>query len=179
MIDRLPDWNVRNLRPAFNDLESATVLEMMYKLYGKNQELIDDYNKFATEINTKIEAFETSTNKDIECFKAEITKILHDYIAILDEKLKLQDKEIQESIVYIEENITEGVKEVINQMKESGELDEGILNAFNEVDKRVNTLENANSNLSARVDTLENANLSANYNEETKELILTVRKEGA
>ena len=50
MIGNLPTWNFNNLKPSFNDLESATAVEMVYKLYGKNRELIDDYNKFLNDI---------------------------------------------------------------------------------------------------------------------------------
>lgn len=142
MIENLPPWNFNNLKPSFNDLESATAVEMVYKLYGKNRELIDDYNKFLQDIRNEIETFKTSTNQDLECFKEKITKIMHDYIITIDSKIAHQDRVIEENIIYIKDNLIQGITEIINQMKESGELEEIIGDTFNDLNTRVTTLEN-------------------------------------
>lgn len=169
-IPMLPKWCLTNKYPAFYDTESKDSLEQTARLYGAMQSLIEDYNKFADEVNTIIKNYCNDLDADQECFKAEITKIVHDYIAMLDEKLKLQDKEIQESIVYIKENLEEGVKEVIRQMKETGELDIAIVNAFDQLGGRVITLENAQSSMENRIKILENSKVKLIYDNETESL---------
>ena len=143
-IPLLPHWVITDKYPAFYDVESATAVEQTSKLYGKMQELIEDYNKYVDEINKTITEFIDGTNSDQEEFKNQITKIMHDYIAMIDEKIKQQDQVIKDNITYIKENIVQGVTNVINQMKESGELDEIITNAFNDLNTRVIELENKN-----------------------------------
>jgi len=97
-MKRLPTWNINNLQPAFCDLESATVLDMTKKLYKTMQDLIDEYNTFVNDINANIEAFESSTNKDYECFKNYKTKKMHDYMAMLDEKIKVKIKKLHKQL---------------------------------------------------------------------------------
>lgn len=146
MIENLPIWNFNNLKPSFNDLESATAVEMVYKLYGKNRELIDDYNKFLRDIKNEVEEFKTSTNQDLECFKAHITKIMHDYIMKIDEKIKMQDlkietsiteqnKVIEDAIVYIKNNITETAESIISQAIANGEI--GLSTTYNAASKKL------------------------------------------
>ncbi len=163
-IPMLPKWCLTNKYPAFYDTESKDTLEQTARLYGAMQSLIEDYNKFADEVNTTIKNYCNDLDADQECFKAEITKIAHDYIAMLDEKLKLQDQEIQEGIMYIKENLEEGVKDVINQMKESGELENAIVDAFDGLGGRVINLENEYNQLSIQITTLENAPRYYSYN---------------
>ena len=110
-IENLPNWCLVNKNPAFYDTESATVLEETSKIYGKMQELVNDYNAFANEVNTKISEFITSTNEDQECFKTEITKIMEDYISMIDEKIKRLDYEV-----------TSQLNELINKAIEEGKL---------------------------------------------------------
>lgn len=140
MITNLPEWVLPHMKPSFNDLESATAIEMVYKLYGKNQELIDDYNKFLEDIRNEVNAFKTSTNQDMECFKAKITKICNDYIATMDKKIDCQDRKIAEAVKYMKDNIKATVTEIIAEMKEKGEIDEAILNVFDNIGTRFENL---------------------------------------
>lgn len=161
MIDRiklLPYWCITNRGPAFYDTESANAIEQTAKIYGAMRELQEDYNKFAKEVNTCITDFINNTNADQQEFEIHINKIVHDYIAMLDEKIKQQDKVIEDNITYIKENITQGIIDVLNQMKESGELEEIIGDAFNGLDTRVSTLEKKN--------------LSTSYDEVNKKVTL-------
>lgn len=155
-IKLLPKWCLTETHPAFYDVDSKTAVGQTARVYAAMLELQEDYNSFVSEINICITDFINNVNADQECFKNQITKIVHDYIAMLDEKLKLQDKEIQESIVYIKDNLQEGIKEVINEMVESGELENAIVDAFD--------------NLGARVTMLENSKVKMVYNSETESL---------
>lgn len=146
MIENLPVWNFNNLKPSFNDLESATAVEMVYKLYGKNRELIDDYLKFVEDIKNEIKVFQDSTNQDLECFKENITKICNDYIATMDMKIDCQDRKIAEIYEYLKENLTSTITTMISEMKESGELEEIILDALDNVNTKINSLEEKMNN---------------------------------
>lgn len=154
-IPQLPKWCLTNLNPAFYDTESGTAVEQTARLYGTMQDLIDDYNKFASDVNTTINTFVNDSNADQEEFESHITKIVHDYIIMMDTKLELQDKEIQDSIVFIKENLEQGITNVIKQLVESGEIDEVVANAFNNIGDRVDILETDMTNTKTRVSELE------------------------
>ena len=95
ILARLPHWVLTDVHPAFNDVESVTAIEMVARLYGKMQELIDDYNSYVDQINEEIEKFETGMTESLEEFKECITGIVNDYIKSVDTKLQLQDEEIE------------------------------------------------------------------------------------
>ena len=141
MIARLPYWVLTEKNPAFYDSESKTTVEMTAKVYAKIQELIDDYNKFVDDINKEIELFEGSINNEQNCFEDKITKVIHDYIDFLDSKVANQDKVINDTIIYIKNNISSVVTQIIGEMKENGEIDEAILNSFNNLELRVRAIE--------------------------------------
>lgn len=125
-IPLLPHWVITDKYPAFYDVESATAIEETSKVYGKMQELIEDYNKYADEINKTITEFINGTNSDQEEFKNQINKIMHDYIAMLDEKIKMQDSVIEDSIIYIKNNLSESVETLFNELIASGEVKNAI-----------------------------------------------------
>ena len=142
MIENLPIWNCPNLKPAFNDLESATAMEMVYKLYGKNRELIDDYNKFLTDIQNEVTAFKESTNQDYGCFKEAITKICNDYIKTMDMKIDCQDRKIADAIQYMKDNLVNTIKE----LNDNNELDNMIVEAISNVEKELYTQQESYEN---------------------------------
>ena len=74
-INLLPHWHLTNPQPAFYDLESATAVDMVAKVYGAMRELQSDYNNCVDEINKTIKEFISSTEKNQECFMNKITKI--------------------------------------------------------------------------------------------------------
>lgn len=158
-VNLLPMWCINNPYPAFYDVDSATAVEQTAKLYGAMRELQETYNKFATEINTTITDFINKSNIDQEQFEKQITKQIHDYMDYLDTKIAAQNKTIDESIVYIKENLETAVRDIITNMQEAGELDEAIADSFNNMGTRVVALETSVENLQNEVET---------KNEETK-----------
>lgn len=96
MIEKMTPWCYSGTRPAFKDKETLTAINMVAKLYSKTGELIDDYNEFSEQVEKTIRDFETGTIESMDEFKNQINKIMHDYIAMLDEKIKAQDKRIDE-----------------------------------------------------------------------------------
>ena len=130
MIERLPHWCMTHSHPAFNDLESKTAIEMVARVYGKTNELVDDYNKYVDNINKEIENFETGITSDFECFKENITKIVHDYITMIDEKIKVQDDVIADAVDYMKTNLAITIGELL----ENGELNHDIVRALSDVE---------------------------------------------
>ena len=117
-MEELPHWVLTDKHPAFNDKESLTAIEMVSRVYGKVQELIDEYNKYVAEVNKEIENFESGITTDYETFKANINKIMHDYIAMIDEKIVAQDAEIVElsSVTFVCLAATQNLVAVVNTL---------------------------------------------------------------
>lgn len=185
-IPQLPPWNLTNPLPAFHDYESLSAIDQTARLYGTMRGLIDDYNKFANEVNTKIATFVNDLNADQEQFRNEINQLVHDYIIALDAKIAHQDRVIEENITYIRDNLATAVEDVIAQMKESGELSEAIGDSFNALGERIQTLEagvaelnifKANSEtrfqtIETRLATMENKKVTLIYNKENESFSL-------
>lgn len=146
-IKLLPLWCIPNTKPAFYDVESDTAVEMTGKVYAAMRELQTDYNKFVTEVNKAITDLITGVNTDQEKFEEEINKIVHDYIKMIDTKIAHQDRAIEEAIQYMKENLKTSITELITQMHETGEFDESVLNAINNIGERVLSLETSNAEL--------------------------------
>ena len=70
-IPLLPKW-VLPSGSSIYDLESATLSEMVPKLYGAMRNLINDYNNLADELNEEIRNFTGSSSKEIANFKKSI-----------------------------------------------------------------------------------------------------------
>lgn len=170
MIPVLPKWCLTNRLPAFYDLESATAIEQTAKLYGAMQGMIDDYNKFVDEFNKTFEDYVNGLNKDHECFQASITKLIHDYIGMLDEKLKMQDEEIENAVKYMKENLSSSITSIIAEMKEMGELDQAVLDAIDGIGTRVANLETEITNINTSLDTLDETDNSHNSRLTTLEM---------
>lgn len=143
MIARLPYWVLTNATPSVYESESKTAVEMVAKVYAKMQELVDEYNKFTETINSTIETFINDTNINQEEFECRITKVIHDYLDYLDTRLDKQDTIINESVVYMKNNLSGTIAELVTQMKESGEIDEAIINSFNNLEIRLSAIESS------------------------------------
>ena len=162
MIKMLPHWVMTSPTPAFYDTESGSAIEQTARVYAKMSELIEDYNKFITEINKHITDYERGILESFDCFRSKIIETMNDYIATLDSKIKIQDMKIanqnevieeydakvNDAIAYFKTNVESSVHEIIDEMKASGEFDELVTNSINE-------LNNKYTNLMARVGVLE------------------------
>lgn len=140
-IPQLPHWCLTDLNPAFYDTESLSVVEQTARLYGKMSELVSEYNNFANEVNKTIVDFVTGVNTDQEEFEKSINDLVHNYIILIDSKIAHQDRVIEENITYIRNNISAGITQIINEMKENGEFDDAITEAFDSLNSRVERLE--------------------------------------
>lgn len=138
----LPNWCLTGSNPAFYDTDSATAVEQTAKLYGAMKTLIKESENAINQLDKEIEDFKNGINQDQEEFKTNITKIMHDYIHSIDTKIDSQDLAIVKAIEFMTTNLSSSINELITDMKESGEIDEAIVNGFDNLGDRVNTLEN-------------------------------------
>lgn len=146
----LPHWVLTDKNPAFYDSESATAIEQTAKVYAAMQELITEYNKFADCVNSHIEEFINDTNADYEEFRTGVHQEFQDFIDTVELKMKSQDANIEDAINYMKTNLNSAITELVEHMRESGELSNDILAAFEE-------LENSIMNFRLDIDALKNA----------------------
>lgn len=155
MIKLLPLWVLTNKQSAFYDSESGTALEQTARVYAKMQELIEDYNKFATEVNKIITDYSTDMDASYDCFKTCITELVENYIKSIDLKIDNQDMVIADAVSYMTNNLKTNVYAFMEELKASGELDQAILDGFNGLATRVETLEKTEYRLEHDPDTEE------------------------
>ena len=122
-IKPLPNIALTDLQPAFYDVESVTAVQMVSKFYTYLQNIVDDYNSFANEVNQEIENFENDTNASYEEFKNCIQNMMLNYIESIDTKINNQNAIIEDAVDYMKNNITETTTEIINQAIDDGTID--------------------------------------------------------
>lgn len=74
-VPLLPKWVLPSVSSIY-DLESATLSEMVPKLYGAMRNMIEDYNKFADEINAEIETYTESGSNSIQEIRESVERRL-------------------------------------------------------------------------------------------------------
>ncbi len=128
----LPNWRLTSRFPAFLDSESGTAIEMTSKVYGAMQELINEYNAFATEMEQKINDFEFTTKEDIETFKTSMRQEFQDFIDVVELKLEGYEGVLEEVEGFVRTNITS----ILNEALASGSLEINAL--YNEETEELN-----------------------------------------
>lgn len=148
ILKKLPHWVLTDKHPAFNDIESVTALEMVARLYGKMEELIESFNTYVDQINGEIERFENDMAESWEDFKECIRGIMNDYIATIDTKINMQDNKIdnaiaeqnaviQEAIEYMKNNLIQTVENMFIEAVNNGEISAELSLEYNETDKEL------------------------------------------
>lgn len=94
----LPKWNL-TLCPPLYDTASKSPIEMTAQVYGKMRELVEEYNKFSSELEKAFEDYTYNTTSNMEEFKNNITCIMQSYIESVDSKLSEY-----KALLYNEEN---------------------------------------------------------------------------
>lgn len=116
-MDFLPKWVLTRSLPAFKDGESATALEQSYRLYKAMQELIDDYNTFAENVNVKMTEFVEKYNGDMEVFITSFRQEFQDFIDVVELQIMTQQETIANGVKEdIEEYLHSDLKVEMNQM---------------------------------------------------------------
>lgn len=140
-LNNLPNWCIPDSSPAFYDTDSKSVLDQTAKLYGIIKKLVADYNEYAKELDKGMDDLETEVKRLQTELEERITKLIHDYIVALDAKVDHQDRVIEENITYIKNNIGSEVTRIIDEMKESGELEVIIADSLDSINTRLNEIE--------------------------------------
>ncbi|MBO7241786.1 MAG: hypothetical protein J6U90_04975 [Methanobrevibacter sp.] len=122
MIPLLPHWALTNKHPAFYDNESGSVIEHTAKMYAKVNELVVEYNSFVENVNTIIKDFTTTTTKDLEAFEVALRQEFQDFIDTVNLHIMSQDKDIEDAVNYMKNNITATTKTVVNQALKDGTI---------------------------------------------------------
>lgn len=172
MISKLTHWSLNRVIPTIDDTESLSVLELVGRNTTKINELINEYNMFVDTVNKEITDFESTSNSSFKCFTENIVKVVHEFIHSVELKLDTQDTVIQDAINFMKDNIASSVTTLINEMKDSGELDEVVLNALGSIEEKYQALLLAVNNHDLIIDELKNTEYKLVYNDTTEELML-------
>lgn len=130
MVKPLNNMCFSNMKPAFNDHESLTAIEMIGKFYSKINEIIEEYTSFSESTKQYIESFTNGTNQSVDLFKLSISQKFQDFIDVVDLRLKSMDSEIDKSIIIIRNNMYDEIKKITTEMNEAGEISDAILEAL-------------------------------------------------
>lgn len=146
-ILKLPHWCITDTHPAFYDTESATAIEMVAKLYGAINEIIEDYNKFVDNINKTIEDFESGITKDFNTFKIEMSQQFQDFIDTVELKLGEQDNKIKQDFEAIKRELNVTINNIINNIddkfrEQDSKIDEAIREQDSKIDEAIANMVN-------------------------------------
>ena len=153
MIHLLPRWNLHQNRPTFYDTDSVTMLELASNLHGKMNELIEDYNTYVDSVNKTITDFLNSEQKDEETFRTALRQEFQDFIDAIDLKTMHQDQEIEDGVRHMKNNLTSTIEKTIENMVQTGEFEQVVLNALEDIRDDVNALTTSVDDKLAEVDT--------------------------
>ena len=95
----LPKWVLPPSLPSVYESESATALEMVAKVYGAMNTLIEEYNKFAAKTEKTVSEHNESETNAREEFEFEITKLMTEFTACMEAYLKTNLKETAETLI--------------------------------------------------------------------------------
>lgn len=172
---QLPLWVVPNSRPGFYDTESATTIEQTAKVYKAMQDLITEYNTFATNVNKIIEDFISGSNEEYNTFKIAIRQEFQDFIDVIDLKIAEQDKIISDKSKELDEKHTSFTNSIQKIQKAFKTEIENSLSLFEQnVDTKIEIFEeHINSIISDAV-----LYMKTNLHTTISELIIEMRDNG-
>lgn len=126
------------LNQIYADFRQATE----NRIDGYNDALAESFNAYVTTVNSKIADLENDYTKTYNTFTQTITNNFNSFKEEVNTKLAQQDGEISDTVLYIKSNLGDYVYTVINEMKESGELEQTILDAVDNLNTKYTTLSN-------------------------------------
>jgi hypothetical protein len=168
MIAKLPHWVLVEKFPAFNDFESLTAIEQTARVYGKINELIENYNTYINEINKAIEEYEIDKDEEVNSFICRISCLTDNYINTIDMRIAHQDRAIAEVYDKFSTDVINNLKLLIAELKDNGVLDTVIYEALENIDGKIDSLYADYEHFKSSMTTLYSQNiekLQANYNE--------------
>ena len=131
----LPRWVLTDKHPSFFETDSGSAIEQTARVYGKMNELIEEYNTFVDSVNEQITNFITETETKQDCFKRCITELIENYIKSIDIKIDKQDMVIDDAVKFMMDNIVQTATSIINEKIANGTLTVGLV--YNEETEQV------------------------------------------
>ena len=141
IIKPLPSWAIINRFPGFYEGESLTAIEQTARVYVKMNELIDGYNKYIEQVNAELMELETQTDKDLNCAVKTIINLTDSYINMVDLKLSNLDRKLADNYSDFTANVVRTITGMVEQMRESGELDASLLDAVANLNDRFTSIQ--------------------------------------
>lgn len=143
MIEKLQPWAFGH-NPAFDDKESLTAIQQTAKIYEKVNELIESYNGFGEDLRKDFEKFKTDSNTNYSEFISLVENKFNSFKNTIDLKISEQDtkinnslseyeRKVNETLLYFKTNLPNSIKNEIEKMKNSGELDTAIYEALDNI----------------------------------------------
>ena len=117
-MEMLPKWVLPPTLPSIYDHESFTALEMVAKVYGAMNTLIEEYTAFASELQAAVTEFKTKMENDSELFAIGLRQEFQDFIDVVELRLDAQDKALAELSV----NTEQIARDIVNTAIKSGSL---------------------------------------------------------
>lgn len=136
IIKPLPSWALINRFSSFYEGESLTAVEQTARVYAKMQELIESYNKYIEQVNTELMELEKSTDKDLNCAIKTLINLTDSYISTVDLKLIRMSRTLDENYVAFTDNVLQTISNMVQELKENGELDAALLDAVDDLGNR-------------------------------------------
>ena len=118
----LPEWVLTGTRPAIYDVDSDSTIEQTARVYAAMKELQKEVTEYIEKLEKALKDFQDGIINSEEEFKTCMTKLIHDYIHKIDEKIKIQDKVIDDAVNYMKANLKVYANELLQQMIDNGEL---------------------------------------------------------
>lgn len=122
IIEKLPRWILTNPSPSFYETEGGTVLEQTAIMYKKVNEVIEAYNGMLDDINTTNEDFIKEQTARQEEFELKINQMIHDFTTLVELQIANQEKEVENAIEYMKDNLNETTSEVLMELVESEQI---------------------------------------------------------
>lgn len=119
-MNKLPPWNIPSTTPAVYDLESVSSLEMVAKLYGAMQSLINEVNGHIAKVNKTVGENDTELKTTLGQFEHKFTCISNDLVQMVREYEKTMVGKINTAIT--EAVIAGKIVEVYDPLTESLEF---------------------------------------------------------
>lgn len=116
-MNKLPPCSLPSTTPAVHDLESVSSLEMVAKLYGAMQSLINEVNEHIAQVNKTVGENDTELKNALEQFENKFTCISNDLVKMVREYEKTMDGKINAAVA---EAVSTGkIVEVYDPLTES------------------------------------------------------------
>lgn len=114
MIKNLPEWVLTLGTPAFYDMETATMLELVSKIQASMIELIDAYNQYETDVNAFIDQFKEDSSEEYQRFTMGVQQAFQDLSGMIELTLTRYEQDMKNLVAKnIEDASDEAVRDLL------------------------------------------------------------------